>query len=98
MIWAPVTGKRLEFRPIFLDDELMCTMLDFLDWRDEYAKSDHLFVSPSTGGQLHKDYPGKYLLRRVGMELGIHVPQGQMDERLTPHCWRWSFTTWIIYS
>lgn len=92
LIKAPLTGKRLEFRPVFLDDELMITMLDYLDWRDEYARSDYLFVSPSTGGHLHKDYPGRYL-RKVGTELGIHNSQGDLDERLTPHCWRWFFTT-----
>ena len=97
MIKAPLTGKRLDFRPVFLDDEAMVVMLDYLDWRDEYAASDYLFVSPSTGGQLHKDYPGKYL-RKVGMELGIHVPGGDLDERLTPHCWRWFFTTQVFRS
>jgi len=92
LIKAPLTGKRLEFRPIYLDEELMLVMLDYLDWRDEYAKSEFLFVSPATGGRLHKDHPGKYL-RRIGLQLGIHNPDGPLDERLTPHCWRWFFTT-----
>lgn len=97
LIKAPLTGKRLDFRPIYLDEETMMVMLDYLDWRDEYAASDFLFVSPTTGHQLHKDYPGKYL-RKVGLELGIHNPDGPLDERLTPHCWRWFFTTRMFTS
>jgi integrase/recombinase XerD len=92
LIMAPLTGKRLDFRPVFLDEEAMLVMLDYLDWRDEYAQSDYLFVSPTTGRQLHKDYPGNYL-RKVGVQLGIHNPDGSLDEKLTPHCWRWFFTT-----
>lgn len=61
----------------------------------EYAKSDYLFITPSTGGKMHKDKPGNYL-RKVGQELSIHTPGGALDERLTPHCWRWSFTTWMF--
>jgi integrase/recombinase XerD len=91
-IKAPVTGKRLEYRPLFLDLELMDTFLDYLDWRDEYATSDYLFINPTHGGKLHKDHPGK-ILRKIGSELGIHNSNGPLDERLTPHCWRWFFTT-----
>ncbi|WP_370575730.1 tyrosine-type recombinase/integrase [Methanomethylovorans sp.] len=90
-IKGPVTGKRLEHRHLFLDTEMMEIMLDYLDWRDEYAKSDYLFISPA-GSKLHKDYPGRYL-RKVGEELGIHDHNGPLDARLTPHCWRHFFTT-----
>jgi integrase len=92
IIKAPVTGKRLEFRPLFLDDESMLVILDYLDWRDEYASSEFLFVSPNTGDKLHRDYPNHYL-RKVGLQLGIHDPAGPLDHRLTSHCWRWFFTT-----
>jgi integrase/recombinase XerD len=91
-IKAPVTGKRLEYRPIFLDDELIKAFNDFLEWRQEYAKSDYLFISEVTGGKMHKDHPG-YTLRKIGAQLGIHNPDGPLDTRLTPHCWRHFFTT-----
>ena len=93
-IMAPLTGKRLEFRSIFLDDELMLSMLDHLDWRDEYATCDNLFISPTHGGQLYKDYPNNFL-RKVGKELNMHDPNGPLDKRLTTHSWRWTFTTWM---
>lgn len=89
---GPITGKRIDYRPLFLDIETMDIMLDYLDWRDEYATSDYLFISRTSGQKINKDYPGS-ALRKIGGELGIHKTDGALEEKLTPHCWRRFFTT-----
>ncbi len=92
-----LTGKRTEFRPIYFDDEFLFLLLDYLDWRQSYAKSNYLFINPNTGKKMHKDYPGSYL-KKIGLKMGIHEPNGPMHKKLTPHCWRYFFTTQLYRS
>jgi integrase len=70
----------------------MDLMLDYLDWRDEYATSDYLFISKVSGQKINKDYPGSALVenrRRIGHTQHKWIP----DEKFPPHCWRRFFTT-----
>jgi len=92
-----LTGKRTEFRPIYFDDEFLFLLLDYLEWRQSYAKSNYLFINPNTGKKMHKDYPGSYL-KKIGLKMGIHEPNGPMHKKLTPHCWRYFFTTQLYRS
>lgn len=76
---------------LFIDQELHDTLVDYLQWRNEHARSKWLWISQK-GGRVHKDYPGK-VIAACGQKIGLHDPDGALEERLTPHCFRHFFTT-----
>ncbi len=92
IIHIPYAAKRTN-RIAFMDDELKIILLQYLSWRSGRAKSPWLWISKH-GGRIHKDYPGK-VLAELGAALGLHNPEGPLNQRLTPHCMRHFFTTWL---
>ena len=88
IINVPHKAKR---QIIFIDQELHDTIEEYLQWRDQHAHSKWLWVSQK-GGRVHKDYPGK-VIAACGQNIGLHDPDGPLDKKLTPHCFRHFFTT-----
>lgn len=93
IIWIPCTAKRSN-RIAFIDGELKDILREYLSWRQERTGSSWLWISKH-GGRLHKDYPGN-VLAALGAALQLHTPGGPLRQRLTPHCLRHFFTTWLF--
>ena len=93
IIWIPETAKRTN-RTAFIDGELAAVLRKYLSWRKERARSEWLWISKH-GGRIHKDYPGKVLAAQ-GAALGLHTPGGPLNQRLTCHCLRHFFTSWLF--
>ncbi len=80
-------------RLVIFDDETARVLQLFLDWRKTRTKTDALFISP-LGLRLNKEVPNE-ILARHGSILGLHDPNGALNQKLTPHCMRHSFTTYL---
>lgn len=92
IIHIPEAAKRSN-RIAFMDDELKIILLQYLSWRSRRAKTPYLWISKH-GGRIHKDYPGQ-VLAELGAALRLHNPEGPLNQRLSPHCLRHFFTTWL---
>jgi integrase/recombinase XerD len=92
-IRVPPKAKRSQLIA-FMDAELQGVLAQYLHWRAKYAKSDWLWIS-KRGGRIHKDTTGK-IIARLGEQLGLHKPGGALEEKLTPHCFRHWFTTYLF--
>jgi len=90
IINVPHKAKRSR-QILFIDPELHDTIEKYLQWRNEHARSKWLWIS-QRGGRVHKDYTGK-VIAACGQNIGLHDPDGPLDKRLTPHCFRHFFTT-----
>ena len=78
---------------VFMDDELHASMDEYLRWRKQHANSKWLWIS-QRGGRVHKDYPGQ-VIASLAQPIGLHKPDGTLDERLTMHCFRHFFTNYL---
>lgn len=78
-------------RLVLFDDETAEVLRLFLEWRKTRANSDALFISVF-GLRHRKDEPNE-IVARCGTKLGLHDPAGNLDRKLTPHCFRHFFTT-----
>lgn len=92
IIRIPAKAKRSN-QLAFMDDEFRDILEQYLSWREMHAKSDWLWITKS-GGRIHKDHPGR-ILACLAENLGIHEKEGPICRRLTPHCCRHWFTTWL---
>ncbi len=81
-------------RLVLFDDETAHILGLFLKWRKLNARPncDALFISATTGNRIHKDTPPK-IVAKYGKRLGIHNPQGNLNQKFSPHCFRHWFTT-----
>ncbi len=78
-------------RLVLFDDETAQVLRLFLEWRKTRANSDALFIS-IFGLRIRKDEPNE-IVARFGSQFGLHDPAGNLDKKLTPHCFRHFFTT-----
>ena len=86
----PAKAKRTN-RLGFLDTETVIVLQQYLDWREERARSGALWVT-SGGYDLDKHGPYEITTRYAGA-LAIHDPAGPLSRKFTPHCFRHFFTT-----
>jgi len=93
IIRVPAKAKRSN-RLAFMDPELQAALRMYLIWRKPRARTSWLWIS-KRGGRIHKDYAGK-MIAELGEELGYHDPGGPLCSKLTPHCFRHWFTTWLF--
>ena len=93
IIKVPPKAKR-SHRTAFIDDELLRVLRTYFIWRSKRVGTNWLWVS-SSGCKLSKDYIG-HVLWDLGSSLGLHDPDGSLDKRLTPHCFRHFFTTMLF--
>lgn len=94
VIRIPAKAKRSN-RLAFIDDELEAGLHEYISWRaQKKTKSEWFWITPA-GGRIHKDYPGK-VIAELGRALHLHDPEGQLCNRLTPHCFRHWFTTHLF--
>ncbi len=80
-------------RLVFFDDETAAVLKIYLKWRESRARCQALFISPY-GYRMHKDTPN-YIVEFYGTKLGLHDPNGNLNKKLTPHCFRHHFTTYL---
>jgi len=93
IIRVPPKAKRSN-RLAYMDAELQAALRMYLIWRKPRARTSWLWIS-KRGGRIHKDYPGK-MIAELGEDLGFHDPAGPLCSKLTPHCFRHWFTTWLF--
>ncbi len=78
-------------RLVFFDDETAQVLRLFLTWRKTRTNSETLFISPM-GFRIHRDDINE-IVARYGSRSGLHDPDGSLNKKLTPHCFRHWFTT-----
>ncbi|MDD5614899.1 MAG: tyrosine-type recombinase/integrase [Candidatus Methanoperedens sp.] len=78
-------------RLVFFDDETVLVLRAYLEWRNKRTKMKALFISPK-GFRINRDDINQ-IVARHGSRLGLHDPEGSLNKKLTPHCFRHWFTT-----
>lgn len=81
-------------RLVFFDDETAWVLNAYLDWRDKSieSKTKALFVSPHGYERIDRNNLNR-IVGKYGKILGLHDPEGSLNKKLTPHCFRHWFTT-----
>lgn len=92
-IHIPEKKKRSNYIS-FMDDEFEHTLKEYLVWRNRKAKTEYLLIS-NKGGRIHKDAPGM-IIAELGEKLHLHDPEGPLERKLTPHCFRHYFTSHLF--
>ena len=90
IINLPNKAKRSR-QTIFIDEELHHILDEYLEWRTSHSNTKWLWIT-ERGGRMLKDQPG-HIIASLAQPLGLHKPDGPLDERLTPHCFRHFLTT-----
>ncbi len=80
-------------RLVFFDSETELVLRAYLEWRDKKTKSNALFVVNSNGFRRINRNQVNEIVARHGSTLGLHDPEGSLNQKLTPHCFRHFFTT-----
>jgi integrase/recombinase XerD len=79
-------------RTVFYDDECAFFLDDWIKWRyNHQVKIPALFIGPQ-GGRICRDRVYD-LTTNHAEALGFHDPEGTLQEKFTPHCFRHFFTT-----
>ena len=78
-------------RSAFIDEEAITVLKEYLAWREPLARCEALWISPQ-GHRMHKDDPYE-IITGYAIKLGLHDPEGSLNRKLTPHCFRHWFTT-----
>ena len=79
-------------RLVFFDDETALVLREYLEWRDKKTQSKALFVSSFDYKRISRNRVNE-IVARHGSTLGLHDPEGNLNTKLTPHCFRHWFTT-----
>lgn len=79
-------------RLVFFDDETALVLRAYLEWKDKRTKSKALFVSSFDYERISRNRVNE-IVARHGSTLGLHDPEGNLNTKLTPHCFRHWFTT-----
>jgi len=81
-------------RIVFFDDECSWVLEKWLKWRHNHnVKTDSLFIGVQ-GGRISRDAVYDITTEHASA-LGFHDPDGGLNEKFTPHCFRHFFTTWM---
>ncbi len=78
-------------RLAFIDEEAVTVLKEYLVWREPRANCEALWIKP-TGQRMDKDDPYNIVTAHA-MKLDLHDPDGPLNRKLTPHCFRHWFTT-----
>jgi integrase/recombinase XerD len=78
-------------RLVFFDDETSFILRKYLVWRRENkTKSEALFISPHDGSRINRHFINKIVAIHAK---SLHDPDGSLNKRFSPHCFRHFFTT-----
>lgn len=83
-------------RIVFFDNECSQVLQEWLTWRQNKRpkiRDKALFLGPQ-GSRINRDAI-YYATTEHAQRLGFHNPQGNLNEKFTPHCFRHFFTTWL---
>lgn len=80
---------------VFFDDECKQVLQQWLKWRHNHGfnSSPALFLGEH-GERIFRDRV-YYATTEHAQRLGLHDPNGRLNEKFTPHCFRHFFTTWM---
>jgi integrase/recombinase XerD len=85
------TAKRSN-RIVFFDRETRDFIDSYLSCRSDDCKA--LFVGLQCGCRINRNVIYN-VITRSAFEIGLHMPNGQLDQKFTTHCCRHWFTTWL---
>lgn len=83
--------KKRTNRLVIFDDETAEVLKVYYGWRESRAKCPALFISPY-GSRMKKTTPND-IIAYYGSKLGLHDPNGSLNKKLSPHCFRHFWTT-----
>jgi integrase/recombinase XerD len=79
---------------VFFDEECVQILEKWLKWRHNHGiKRDALFLGIQ-GSRISRDAVYDITTEHA-QRLGFHNPEGLLNEKFTPHCFRHFFTTWM---
>lgn len=79
-------------RLVFYDEETALILRAYIEQRDKRTKSKALFISSYNNKRISRNRVNE-IVARHGITLGLHDPDGNLNKKLTPHCFRHWFTT-----
>ncbi|MCK5345736.1 MAG: site-specific integrase, partial [Candidatus Heimdallarchaeota archaeon] len=97
IITIPSKAKRTN-RTVFMDVELSTVLKEYMVYRMKHVKDpkrNNWFFVTNRGGRLHRDYINRLLAFHV-ISLNLHIPNGPLNKRLTTHCFRHFFVTYLF--
>lgn len=81
-------------RMVFFDEECQQVLEKWLEWRQNHkTKTKALFIGVQ-GSRIFRDAVYDVTTGHA-RKLGFHNPEGLLNEKFTPHCFRHFFTTWM---
>ncbi|WP_292381517.1 tyrosine-type recombinase/integrase [Methanosarcina sp. UBA289] len=83
-------------RIVFFDEECSKVLQEWLAWRQNQRpkiRNKALFLGVM-GARITRDAVYDATTQHA-QKLGFHNPQGNLNEKFTPHCFRHFFTTWL---
>ncbi|AKB51752.1 Site-specific recombinase [Methanosarcina barkeri str. Wiesmoor] len=83
-------------RIVFFDNECSQVLQEWITWRQNKRPKVHskaLFLGVK-GDRINRDTVYDATTQHAE-RLGFHNPQGKLNEKFTPHCFRHFFTTWM---
>ena len=81
-------------RIVFFDDECAEVLETWLKWRyNRKVRIKALFIGVQ-GSRISRDAVYEATTEQA-LQLGFHNPEGLLNEKFTPHCFRHWFTTWM---
>ncbi|AAM05626.1 TPA: tyrosine-type recombinase/integrase [Methanosarcina acetivorans] len=85
------TAKRSN-RIVFFDSETKVFMEEYLNKRHDKEKA--LFIGKQNGHRIQRNLVYN-VVTSAASSIGLHNPDGRLEEHFTPHCCRHWFTTWL---
>lgn len=85
--------KKRTNRLVIFDDETAEVLKVYYGWRESRARCPALFISPY-GSRMKRGTPNE-IISYYGTKLGLHDPNGSLNKKLSPHCFRHFFTTFL---
>ncbi len=75
----------------FIDHETQAVMYEYLDWREQKAIDQALWIAPA-GQRVTRNTVYNAVVSYASLA-GLHDPRGALNKKFTPHCFRHWFTT-----
>lgn len=92
----PDATKKRSNLTVFFDYETANVLRKWIDRREEYAKSEALFVSYDKGKRLTRSSVYRAVVKWA-TKVGLHDPNSdKLEDHFTPHCCRHWYTTYLV--
>jgi integrase/recombinase XerD len=81
-------------RIVFFDEECAQVLESWLSWRKTHKLRNKALFLGVKGSRISRDAVYDATTQHA-RKLGFHNPEGKLNEKFTPHCFRHFFTTWL---